>query len=363
MLSIDTLRGFDMLFIMGFSKLIAMICGLFPGGSDCWLATQMNHVKWDGLQFYDTVFPLFLFIAGMTFPFSYSKQKEQGHSQGKILWKVIRRCLILVFLGLAYSGLFNLNFAHLRIPSVLGRIGIAWMFAAILFMYVGRTGRIIIAGAILIGYWLLLALVPAPDALGAGPFTEEGNLVGYIDRILMPNHILLPNRFDPEGTLSTLPAIVTAMLGMFTGEFVKDSESGISGNGKTIRMLIAAACLLVVGLVWSQWFPVNKKLWTSSYVLVVGAYSVAMFALFYWVIDVKKWRGWTKFFQVIGMNSITIYMAMRIIDFSKITDFFLKGTAALMPDPWAKALLMAGKILICWLFLLFLYRKKVFIKV
>ena len=362
LLSIDALRGFDMLFIMGFSTVIALLAAAITGNPDCWLAKQMHHVEWDGLAHHDTIFPLFLFISGMTFPFSYANQVAKGTPKNKILLRTIRRGLTLVLLGLVYSGILQFNFATVRFPSVLARIGLGWLGAALLFMYLPRKWRAIVSALILIGYWLLLSLVVAPDApAGASPLSPEGNIVGYIDRIIMPNHLLGRGFFDPEGILSTFPAIVTAMLGMFTGEFVKESKA--SPKRKTLCMFAAAAVLLVVGVVWSQFYPINKKLWSSTFVLTVGAYSVAMFALFYWLIDVKGWTGWTPFFKVIGMNSITVYLAMKIIDFGKIRDFFFGGIANLFPDPWSGIVSTAFYTLTVWLFLLFLYKKKVFLKV
>ena len=358
LLSIDALRGFDMFFIMGFASLVIAACELFPGGADCWLARQMVHPDWNGLSHHDTIFPLFLFISGMTFPFSLAKSREKGMSEKQISRKVLVRGLILIGLGFVYNYIFQLKLSTFRFYSVLGRIGLAWMLAAWLYMFCGQKVRAIIAAAILVGYNLLL-LIPAPDAPGASSLSLEGNIVGYIDRLLMPNHLLYSVGFDPEGLLSTLPAVVTAMLGQFTGEFVKDSQA----EKKTLRMLVAAALMLVAGLVWSLWFPINKKLWTSSFVLVVGAYSVALFAVFYWLIDVKGWKKWAFFFQVIGLNSITIYLLQRIVPFAQINRFFLGGVADLCPEPVGKVVLAVGYIFWCWLLLWFLYRKKVFLKV
>jgi predicted acyltransferase len=183
--------------------------------------------------------------------------------------------------------------------------------------------------------------------------------VGYIDRCLLPNHLLYSVGFDPEGLLSTLPAIVTAMLGQFTGEFVKDSDR----RHKTLWMLLAAAVLLVLGLIWSNWLPINKKLWTSSFTLVVGAFSLAMYALFYWIIDIKGYTKWTFFFQVIGMNSITIYMLQKILPFSAVNRFFFEGLVGLVPEPVGKVIYAVGYIGWCWLLLWFLYKKRVFLKV
>lgn len=361
LLSLDTLRGFDMLFIMGFSGFLISLCKLFPGGQDFWLARQMTHAAWDGLTHHDTIFPLFLFIAGLSFPFSMEKSLSMGLDKRRILFKAIKRGVVLFLLGLVYDGLFDLNFATLRIPSVLGRIGIAWMGAAILYIYCSRRSRIWIAAGILIGYWLLNWLILAPDApSGASPFSMEGNIGCWLDRTLFgPNHI--QPLYDPEGILGTFPAIVTAMLGMFTGELVKLEK--LSGNRKTLYMLAAAVIMLVFGLLWSLIYPINKSLWSSTFVLVVGSFSLALFAVFYWMIDIKGWTGWTPFFKIIGMNSITIYMAQKILKFDHANDFLFGGFAQLFPDPWAQVVLKGSYVLVCWLFLLFLYKHKIFMKV
>ena len=363
LLSLDTLRGFDMMFIMGVAAIIAAICRLFPDGGNSWLCLQMSHVPWEGLRHHDTIFPLFLFIAGISFPFSYAKQISKGVSRGQVYAKIFKRGFVLVLLGFIYSGLFDLKFSTLRFYSVLGRIGLAWMFAALLFINFKPRTRVVIATILLVGYWLLLKFVPAPDAPGADPFSMEGNLVGYVDRMLWPDHLYKKGVYDPEGLLSLLPAIVTAMLGMFTGEFVRIDESKVSDGRKALYMALAAVVMLGLGLLWSLDFPINKALWSSSFVLVVGAYSLGMFALFYYLIDVRGWKKWTKFFEVIGLNSITIYMAQRIIPFGTVNKFFLGGLAGLCPEPWGKLILALGYFALGWLFLWFLYKKKVFLKV
>ena len=361
LLSLDALRGFDMLFIMGFAGLVTALCKLCPGEFSDWMTAQMGHADWNGFFHHDTIFPLFLFIAGISFPFSLAKQREKGMSERSIYLKVIRRGLTLVALGFVYSGLFKLDFATLRLPSVLGRIGLAWMFAALLFVNFNVRTRAVIAAAILLGYGLLLQFVAAHDAGGAGPLTLEGNIVGYVDRIVMPSHLLGGRGFDPEGLLSTLPAIVTAMLGMFTGEFVRRQD--LSGGRKASWMIAAAVALLVAGLAFNGVVPVNKSLWSSTFVCVVAAYSLAMFALFYYLIDVRGWRRWTLFFRVVGLNSITIYLAQRIVGFGRISDFFLGGVASKCPEALAAVVNSAGYVAVCWLFLYFLYRKNVFLKV
>ena len=362
LMSLDALRGFDMMFITGLAALIIAICGLFQGGEDCWLSLQMKHVGWHGFHHHDTIFALFLFISGMTFPFSLAKKRGNGMSNGKIVLDILRRMLVLVFLGLVYQGLFQFNFATQRIPSVLGRIGVAWAIAAIIYCFTAPKVQWGIAGGILVGYFLLLRFTIAPDAPeGAGCFSPQGNIAYYIDRLLLPDHIYRKGLGDPEGLLGTIPAAVTAMLGMFTGRYVRESED--SGNRKTLKLLAAAAVLLAVGLVWSIWFPINKSMWTSTFVLVAAAYSVAMFAIFYWCIDVRGWRRGATFFRVVGMNSITIYMAQSIISFTAIANFFLGGVIKMCPENVGAVVLRTGYFAAVWLFLYFLYRKKCFLKV
>ena len=358
LLSLDALRGFDMLMIMGFATLIQHICQAVPGGTESALYAQMEHAWWDGFTFMDTIFPLFLFIAGISFPFSYAKQKATGRTSGQIHRKILSRGIILVLLGVMVNGFFRLDFAHLRIYSVLGRIGIAWMVAALLYIHCGRTARAVIAAGLLVGYWLLVAFVPAPDS-AAGPLTQDGNIVGYVDRALGLG-VLYRGNFDPEGLLSHIPAVVTAMLGMFTGEFIRSEKW--TGESKTVMMLAAAVVMLGLGLLWGLVFPVNKNLWSSSFVLVCGAYSLTMFALFYWIIDVKGWKKWTTFFAVIGMNSITIYILQHIVDFYGISSYFLGGLAGFL-GAWGPVLLTAGAIAAAWLVLYFLYRQKIFLKI
>lgn len=361
--SLDTLRGFDMMFIMGVAGLVMKLCALAPCAFTDAIAAQMVHVPWNGLAHHDTIFPLFLFIAGVSFPFSLAKQRQSGASMAQVYGRILRRVVVLVLLGLVYNGLLKLDFATLRCASVLARIGIAWGVAAVLYINFCVRTRAVIAGAILLGYWAVSALCVAPDApAGADCFSQDGCIAGYIDRLYLPGRLIYKN-FDPEGLLSTLPAVVTAMLGMFTGEVVRLPQSRMSGERKALYMFGAAIVLAVVATVWNEVLPVNKKLWSSSFVCAVGAYSLGMFALFYYIIDVRGWRRWTLWFRVIGVNSITIYLAQRIIDFRKIADFFTGGVASLCSEQVAAVVASASYVAVCWLFLYFLYKKSVFLKV
>jgi len=364
LLSLDALRGLDMMFITGLGGVVVSICALFPGGAESWLATQFDHVEWNGFHFEDLIFPLFLFISGVSFPYSYANQLRKGMNRKAIYLKIFRRGILLVLLGLVYNGFLKLDFAHLRFGSVLARIGLAWMFAAIIYINTGKTARILISVAILLGYALLLCLCTAPDApAGAGPLSFEGNIVGYVDRCLWPDHLYRHGGgiFDPEGLLSTVPAIVTALLGMMTGDLTRLET--MDGKKKTLTMALSAVLLLAAGYLLSLYLPICKKLWSSSFVLVAGGYSVAAFALFYWIIDVLGYRRWTLPFRVVGMNSITIYMLSAILSFECIIDYFLGGLIGLLPDVWREVVWSTAWLACMWLVAYCLYKCKIFIKI
>ena len=363
LLSLDALRGFDMVFIMGGAALLAALAQWLPCPFTEELARQMDHVEWHGLQHPDTIFPLFLFIAGISFPFSLAKQQQDGRSSAATHWKVVRRGLTLVALGIIYNGLLShWNLADARYASVLGRIGLAWMFAALIFLHTDWRRRALSAAVLLVGYWLLLRFVPAPDGGGADVYSAQGSLTGYIDRLLLPGTIYYGN-LDPEGILGTVPAIATALLGMLTGEWVRLERPGLTPSKKAAGMAVAAVALLAAGLLWSLDFPINKKLWTSSFVLVEAAYSLLLFALFYYVIDVRGHRRWTFFFTVIGLNSITIYLAQKFIDFHFTADKLFGGLIRLLPETSQPFFAAAAYIAVCWTFLYILYRQRIFLKV
>ena len=381
LMSIDALRGADMLFIMGFASVVVALCQLLGFGKDCWLATQMTHVSWHGFRHHDTIFPLFLFLAGASWPFSYASQVAKGRTVGAILRKMAFRVVALVFLGVASASFFAFKFDNLRYDSVLAHIALCWAAAALLYMFVRSFKvRLVIAVALLVGHWLLLAFFSAPDAAalisstdpavvkkvaayaayGTDGFSFTGNLAGWIDRTFMPGN-LYETIFDPDGLLGKVTGTVTAMLGVFAGELLRSKS--LSGGRKTALLVGAGVLSLVICLAWQPWCPVNKKIWTSTFILAAGAYSFLVLALFYWIVDVKGWRRWTFFFRVIGMNSITIYVMMRFVDFRAMSKFFFTGLAGLGNAHWNVMIICLGQVLIEWLVLLYMYRKNTFLKV
>lgn len=362
--SLDALRGFDMLFIMGGAAVITAIAGFFPDNA-AWqtVAEQMTHASWDGLRHHDTIFPLFLFIAGCSFPFSLEKQRQRGMSHSAIVLKAIKRGFVLMALGWVCNGILKLQFAELRFWSVLARIGMAWMCAALIYMHVHSLKRILlIVAGLLVGYSIISSLVVAPDAPGAAALTREGNIACYIDRTLFGAHCYRPD-YDPEGLFSTIPAIGTALLGMLAGRWIKTEKEGLTGTRKALGMLAAGVALGILGYLWSFWTPINKALWSSSFVCAVACYSLIMLALFYYIIDVKRWRGWDFFFVVIGMNSIAIYMLPRFVNFDFMRDRLLGGVISLLPESIYSVVEPTSYIITWWIFLYIMYRYKIFLKV
>lgn len=362
--SIDALRGFDMVWIMGAPGIILALDNIFGGKALGWLNVQMEHVPWDGFHIMDMVFPLFLFIAGISFPFSLAKRRQKGDSDAAIYRHNIKRAVMLVLLGIMYNGFLNhLDFCNARYASVLAHIGLAWFIGTLIFMNTDKSFvRIIWVAAILLGYGLLNALVLSPNATGTNPFVPENNIVTQFDRWFLPGK-LYRGIYDPEGILSLVPAVATAMLGMLSGDFLRKEYADINPSRKAAILLLTGVLLILASLVVKIFIPLNKALWSSSFAILTGGLNMSLLAIFYWIIDVRNCRKWSFFFVVIGMNSLAIYLAQQIIDFEKINEFFLSGLAALFSPHVGALILSCGYVACCWLFLYFLYKKKIFIKI
>lgn len=361
-MSLDALRGFDMLWISGGHIVIGALAGLSGWSLFEWMEKQMDHVAWNGFHFYDVIFPLFLFIAGVTWPFSLKSRRTKGQSEGKIYGHVLKRVLLLVFFGMLYNGFLRLDFENMRYASVLARIGIAWGLGALIVMNSNPKWWFAWFGGILLSYWAIMALIPVPG-FGAGDYSLEGNLVGYIDRILLPGKLYL-GVFDPEGILSTFPAVASALLGSITGNFLLKPDIGFPRIKKFYYILAAGILAIVIGWFWNFIFPVNKNLWTSSFVLCAGGLSLVLLAIFYLIIDVWGYKRWAFFFVVIGLNSITIYLLQGgMIDFWSSMEYFFGGMANKAGGEWGNLIRALGYLSIVWLFLYVLYRKKIFLKV
>ncbi|GAB3779786.1 DUF5009 domain-containing protein [Spirosoma horti] len=361
LLSLDTLRGFDMFWIMGGEEIFQVLAKTTGWAWAVLIADQFTHPDWNGFRAYDLIFPLFVFLAGVSTPFSIGSRLEKGDEKAQIARKIISRGLVLVLLGIIYNnGLFVKAIQDTRFPSVLGRIGLAGMSAQLIFLYVRPRTQYLVFVGILLGYWTALALIPVPGC-GAGVLTMDCNLASYIDRMVVPGH-LYKTMHDPEGLFSTIPAIGNALLGIFAGSFLKTNHK--TGRQKALYLLGAGALFVLLGVLWNFVFPINKNLWTSSFVLVTGGLSLSLLSIFYWIIDVKGIKGWTFFFTVIGMNSILIYVADEFIDFAYASHFFFGGLINRLSSGWVAAVLgVLGYLAVKWAFLYFLYKKKTFLRV
>lgn len=361
LLSLDTLRGFDMFWIMGGEEIFHVLAKTTGWAWAIFMADQFTHVDWNGFRPYDCIFPLFLFLAGVSTPYSLGSRLAKGDSRALLARKVIIRGLILVLLGIVYNnGLFTKPIDQMRFGSVLGRIGLAGMFAQLIYLYVqNERARYGIFVGILLLYWAMLMLIPVPG-YGAGNLTMEGSLAGYVDRLLMPGR-LYKVVHDPEGLLSTFPAIGTGLVGVFAGTILR--KQGVRDTQKLQRLVLSGIICVALGWIWNLVFPVNKNLWTSSFVLVAGGWSLLMLSLFYWIIDIQNLRGWTFFFVVIGMNSILIYLAERIIDFEHTAHFLFSGLLHFFSEPIQAIGAVLAFLAVKWGFLYFLYKKNAFLRV
>jgi len=359
--SLDALRGFDMFWIMGAEDIFHALSK--ATGSPFWggVAEQLTHPAWNGFHMYDCIFPLFLFIAGVATPYSVGRELEKGRTREQVLSRVVKRALILVLLGIvANNGLVIRPISEVRFGSVLGRIGLAWMFANLIYIYTAKPfTRIVWFWALILGYYMLLKFTSAPG-FNTGDLTQPGNFASYFDRMVMPGKLYLGNH-DPEGLLSTIPAISTGLLGIITGGFLKDSR--LSGTQKALRMAAFGAIGILGALLWNFDFPINKNLWTSSFVLLVGGISLLFLSLFYYIIDVKGHQKWAFFFKVIGMNSILIYMSGHFIDWGYTNHAFFGWLGQLIGEPYNAVAMAITFVGVEWAFLYFMFKNKVFLRV
>lgn len=360
LLSLDTLRGFDMFWIIGGEELIHTLSKLYPNSFWIQFSKQLEHPYWNGFTFYDLIFPLFIFLAGVSTPFSIGKALNDGKSKKEILLKVLKRGLILFLLGLVYNnGLEIKPIDDIRFMSVLGRIGITYVFANILFLYVKETLLIYWFACLLIVYWLILKFTSAPG-FSMGDLSMEGNFASYFDRNVLPGK-LSRGIHDTVGLFNNIPAIGNALAGIITGIYLQKVEP--THAKKALYMALSGLIAIIIAQAWNLDFPINKNLWSSSFVMQTVGLSLLLFAVFYYVIDVLKYNRWTLFFQVIGMNSILIYISNKFIDWDYTAKAFFKWLEQLFGEPYSILVIAVAIVIIKWVFLKFLYNKKVFLRV
>ena len=360
-LSIDALRGFDMFFISGGAAFLHYIHGKTGMRWVDVIAEQMEHAQWHGFTFYDFIFPLFLFVSGISLAYSMSKHLSLGTPKNGLYKKAFKRMAVLIILGIIYknSPIPFFEPSQIRLSSVLGRIGVATFITTLLYLNYGSKPRLYWAAGILLGYYLALLLIPVPG-YGAYDLSFEGNLPGWIDRHIMPGR-LIDGTFDQLAVSTMLPALCLTIFGAWAGDILRDKST--TDNKKFIRLTLTGTALVILGLLWSLHFPINKHLWTSSFILLTGGMGFLAIAIFYGLIDLLHFRKWAFFFKVIGMNSLTIYYAYRFIDFRHTSSKLFDGIFVIFGEQWHDALVAVGALALVWSFLYFLYRKKIFIKV
>jgi predicted acyltransferase len=361
LMSLDALRGFDLFWIIGGSGMVISLLKVL-GVSENWvnsLAVQMTHVKWEGFHFFDLIFPLFVFISGVTVPFAVLSQKAKGVPIKQLQIRIIKRSLILVLIGVSFS-LFKFQWDAIRLYQVLWLIGMSYMIGASINLHVESWKyRLVIFFGVLVSYHLLLFYLPYPGKGAA--ITPENNLAAWLDRNLIKTNLAL-GVYDAEGTIRIFTAGMLSLLGGLTGQRIKWYKQAKLRCG--IELFIAGLICLLTAWLWSFSFPIIKGLWSPSFVLWSAGWSLLLLALFYTVIDVWKIRWIAWIFVPIGMNSIAIYTAQWYIPLRGSRDFFFKGFANLFDNPTIQQfILYSGLVLIQWFILYALYRKKIFIRV
>jgi predicted acyltransferase len=297
--SLDILRGF---------AIAGMILVNFQSGFED-IYYQLRHAGWNGCTVADLVFPFFLFIVGVVIPFSFMNRSKQGHNETKLFLHIIKRTIIIFSLGLIINGFPHFSLSTLRIPGVLQRIALCYFFASITVIKMQIRGQAVVAATLLILYWILMKLVPVPG-YGAGVLSIEGNLAAYIDNLLLHGHLLEPT-WDPEGILSTIPAVSTTLLGVLTGHLMISSKTP---KRKLLSILVLSCLYVITGLIIDIWFPINKWLWSSSYAVFSAGIACGSLGLCYWLVDLKGYYRWSIPFVIYGTNSIMIYVFSSIFD-------------------------------------------------
>ena len=372
MLSLDTLRGFDMFWIIGGGALIETLAKLFPTAWLQSLSAQMEHATWAGFHFEDLIFPLFMFISGVTIPIAVLAKLEKGSSKKEVILKIAKRMLLLVSLGIIFNGTLRNGFSNARYASVLGQIGISYFIASLIVIYAkSLKNQLFWLCGLLIGYSVVQLLIPVPG-IGSGILTPTGCMNSYIDQILLPGRLAYGadaemvsgnGVFDALGILCIISATGVTLMGYFAGRILLQKDSAPQ---KKLRVLVAIGIgLIVLSLCISPFYPIIKKCWTTTYNMISGGISFLLVALFYFVIDVLGYKKWTLFFRVIGANSIFIYLIVvgNLLNISSTTTSLFGWIINPMGDITGQLVLGICNITLAWLLLYFMYRKSIFIKV
>ncbi|MTJ07486.1 acyltransferase family protein [Anabaena sp. UHCC 0204] len=304
--SLDVFRGITIA-AMILANMAGVVDNVYP---------PLSHAQWHGCTPTDLIFPFFLFIVGVAMTYSLSKYSSENKPTTTVYLLLLRRAAILFALGLLLNGFWNkgvwtFDFSSLRIMGVLQRISLTYLFTSLIVLKLPRKSQWLVAGGLLIGYWLTMMYIPVPD-YGAGVLTREGNFGAFIDRLIIPKaHLYKGDGFnllgDPEGLFSTIPAIVNVLAGYFTGEWIKDKKQANSQT--SMDLVLFGLCCLVIAIIWDVAFPMNKKLWTSSYVVFTTGWALMLLAACYELIEVRLIKRWSKPFEIMGLNAIALFVA------------------------------------------------------
>ncbi|MGE5679953.1 MAG: acyltransferase family protein [Bacillota bacterium] len=365
LVSLDVFRGIT---------IAGMILVNNPGSWD-YVYPALQHAKWHGVTPTDLIFPFFLFIVGLAITISLSKRKEQGADSKKLIQQIIKRSIVIFMLGLIMNGFPYYELPTIRIMSVLQRIAIVYLISSLIFLKSSEKAQIFITIFILLFYWAIMTLIPVPG-VGYPNLEPSTNLSAYVDRMVLGSHIWYYSKvYDPEGILSTIPSVATCLIGIITGQWLRKPVDKLT---KTVWMFVFGSFGLVIGTIWDMWFPINKNIWTSSYVVFTGGMALQFMAICYFLVDVKGYKWWTKPFIVFGMNAIIVYFFSEIMAYAlylpKISNtagqsidfkvWLYETIFASWLSPLNASLAWALVYVLFWLGILwFLYKKKIFIKI
>src|SRR5678815_4816729 len=355
LISLDVFRGIT----------IAAMTLLNNPGTWSSIYWPLEHAEWNGWTPTDLVFPFFLFIVGVSITLAFGRRIEERGVTRDLYIKVIKRSLIIFGLGLFLNGFPHFHLSTIRIPGVLQRIAVCYLVASLIFLGTRVRTQLLIALALLVFYYILMTKVPAPG-FAAGDLTKEGSLASYVDRVVFGPHIWKQGKvYDPEGILSTIPAIATTLFGILTGQWLRTERARTE---KVVGMFVAGAVCVVLGWAWNPFFPINKALWTSSYVLFTAGLALQFLALCYWLIDIKGYRRWAWPFEVFGVNALALFVGtglmVKLMGLFKVQGWIFRNLFLSWAQPINASLAYAIAFILLWLFLMWLlYRKRIYIKV
>lgn len=355
--SVDALRGFDLFWIIGAEAILKSLNRIFDSPTTNFISTQLDHVEWTGFRFYDLIMPLFLFIVGVSMPFSFRRRLEKSPSKAALWPHIIKRVLLLWILGLAVQGnLFDYDWSTIKFYSnTLQAIASGYLISAILILNMKVSWQAIGTLLLMLIYWAIIALIPVPG-VGAGVITPEGNFAIYFDKLILGSF--------QDGTtyswiVSSLNFGATTMLGVFAGYLL---QSELKINKKVIWLVIAGASFIILGSIWNIWLPSVKHIWTSSFVLFSGGICLLSLAFFLWLVDGLNFKKGFLFFTIIGMNAIFAYCASHLFDFGQVADVVVGGLKQYTGD-WYRFIRALGGFGVLYLILWQMYKYKIFIKI